>query len=72
LVAFLFEDPHGYSRRASTFDRLPTRRRDPDTHHLDRLAVNHRHLALCYSKLALNEPGQQVAFEAMNVDERAR
>jgi hypothetical protein len=39
---------------------------------LDRFAASHRHHALRCRKLAPDEPGQHVAFEAMNVDEQRR
>ena len=51
---------------------LPPRTRDPDADDLNRSAASRHHLALCCRKLAPDEPGQHVAFEAMNVDEQRR
>jgi hypothetical protein len=43
----------------------PPRRRDPKPHHLDDLAASHRQLALCFSKLSADKPGQLLPAKAM-------
>src|SRR5262245_50569390 len=51
-------------------DRPPPRRRDPEPHHLDRLATSHHRLALCYREPAPDKAGEHPTADTMAADEQ--